>query len=237
MTRLPSLPVLDYVYWLVPWGYPSCFGRGSKTSPHYTPHVMKSTCLLSKVLGIALTTLLFVACSLTEFGRLHNQAVRDNPTGIELEIRTHGGRRHFSPGEPVEFEELYTSKFSDLWHAEILDGWNEVSVSDVVHITDGNTIWSQPREPRMGFICCNSRHVWLSLDPVRVPYKLFGSPSRVSPEAYVNPEWHTLHLPSKPGNYEIYVTTVRVFGRGYSTTTYLGRGVPVSSNALTLEVK
>jgi len=195
---------------------------------------------LRALLGISLTTLFLVACSHSEFERQHGHALLENPAGVELEIRTRDGRRQFTASEPVQFEELYTSKYSGRWHIEVLDGWNDASnatSSDVVHITDSNTIWNQPREKWAGIICCDSRHVWLSLDPVRVPYKLFASRTRVNPEAYVNPEWHTLHLANRSGKYEIYVTTARVFGRSDRTTTYHGKGVPVSSNVLKLEVK
>jgi hypothetical protein len=61
--------------------------------------------------------------------------------------------------------------------------------------------------------------------------------TRSNPEGYRNPEWLTLHLPSKPGKYQLYITTERVFRRSDNTTTYHGNGIAVSSNLLTLEVK
>jgi hypothetical protein len=66
---------------------------------------------------------------------------------------------------------------------------------------------------------------------------LSPAPTRSSPEGHRNPEWLTLHLPSKPGKYQVYITTERVFRRNDTTTTYTGKGVAVSSNILTLEVK
>jgi len=180
------------------------------------------------------------ACSHSAFERQHEQAVAQNPPGVELEIRTRGDRKQFAVSEPVEFEELYTSKYSGLWHIEILEGLNTASNatgSDVVHIADGSTILEQPREMWAGIICCDSRHVWLSQDPTRVPYKLSATPTRANPEGLHNPEWHKLHLPSKPGKYQVYLTTQRLFGRSDSTTTYEGKGIPLSSNVLKLEVK
>jgi hypothetical protein len=190
------------------------------------------------LLGISLTILCLVACSRSEFERRHEHAVLENPAGVELEIRTRDGKKHFAASEPVQFEELYTSKYSGLWHMEVLDYWNQAGViSEVVHFTDGAKTWDQPEAPHTGYICCGSRHVWLSLDPVRVPYKLFTGATRSDAEAYTNPAWHTIQLPSTPGKYQVYITTVRVFGRDYSTTTYSGKGVPLSSNILKLEVK
>jgi hypothetical protein len=186
------------------------------------------------------TTLLFSACSHSEFQRQHERTLVQNPPGVELEIRTRGSKKQFAVSEPVEFEEFYTSKYSGLWHIEILEGWNDASnatLSDVVHITDGSTIWSQPREKLAGIICCDSRHVWLGWDPTRVPYTLSANPTHTNPEGWHNPAWHTLHLPSKQGKYQVYVTTERLFGRSDSTTTYMGKGGPLSSNLLTLQVK
>jgi hypothetical protein len=57
-------------------------------------------------------TLVFVACSQTEFRRQHESALRENPAGVELEIRVRDGRRQFAVAEPVQFEEFYTSKYS-----------------------------------------------------------------------------------------------------------------------------
>jgi|HubBroStandDraft_5_1064220.scaffolds.fasta_scaffold258058_1 hypothetical protein len=186
--------------------------------------------------GISVATLLLGACAHSEFERQHQRSVSENPAGVELEIRTRGGRQQFAPLEAVQFEEIYTSKYSEAWHIEVLDSLNDASSLDVLHVTDGSTIWNQRRE-LSGIICCDSRHVWLSQDPVRIPYKLFANRTRANPEGWANPEWHTLHLPNKPGKYQVYVTTERVFGRGDSTTTYYGRGSAVSSNILKLEVK
>jgi hypothetical protein len=204
-----------------------------------TPSYFAKGMQLPVLCGIALTTFFLVACTHSEFERQHEQAILENPTGVELEIRTQGNRRQFSLSEPVRFEEVYISKFSGLWHTEIFEGWNEASspATDFVHITDGTTTWSQAREPLAGTICCDSRHVWLGPDPVRIPYKLTANLLYANPGHYVNPEWSTLRLPKELGKYQVYITTRRVFGRNDGTTTYHGKGVPVSSNVLQLEVK
>src|SRR5450432_146478 len=82
----------------------------------------------SRVLFGSLTALLFLAaCSPSAFERQHEQAVFQNPTGVELEIRTKDGRKQFSVSEPVQFEEFYAAKFAGLWHIEVIDGGNEAS--------------------------------------------------------------------------------------------------------------
>jgi hypothetical protein len=116
--------------------------------------------------------------------------------GVELEIRTRGGRAQFAASEAVQYEEIYPAKFPGLWHIEILDGWNAAADSEIIHITDNKEIWEKPW--LYAIICCDTRHVWLSLDPVRLPYKLFANRILVNPERWVNPEWYRLQLPNKP---------------------------------------
>ncbi|HTW59806.1 MAG TPA: hypothetical protein VMD99_16885 [Terriglobales bacterium] len=142
--------------------------------------------------------------------------------------------------EAVEFEESYTSKWPGAWRIEVLEGWNVASnpsSSDMVHITDGKTVWNEPRQPLTSIICCDSRQIWLDQEPVRIPYKLSGTPTRFNPEGLANPQWQTLHLPNKPGRYRVYVTTHRVFERGSDKNPYDDAGFPVSSNILELQVK
>jgi hypothetical protein len=123
--------------------------------------------------GIGLVTSFLVACSGSTFERQHEHAVHENRAGVELEIRTRGDRAQFAASAAVQYEEIYTAKFSGLWHIEILDGWNETADSEIIHITDGKEIWEKPW--MYAIICCDTRHVWLSLDPVRLPYKLFAN--------------------------------------------------------------
>jgi hypothetical protein len=179
-----------------------------------------------------------LGCSRSPFDQQHRRSVLENPDGIELEIHTRQDRKQFSVSEPVEFEELYTSKYSGLWQIEVLEGQNTASSPSVdqVHITDGHTSWDQPRQMLVGIVCCNSRHVWLNQEPTRVPYKLWSGQSRTNPGGWPNPQWQVLHLPNKPGNYQVYVTTQRVFGHVVNNP-YEDKGLAVSSNILNLRVQ
>ena len=191
------------------------------------------------MLAIVLLLFSLTACSRSPFDQSHRRALAENPTGIELEIRTRGGKQQFSVSEPVEFEEFYTSKYSGLWQIEVFEGNNVASnpSSDLVHIADGNTTSDQPRELWVGIVCCNSRHIWLNQEPVRIPYKLRPGRSLAEHEGWPNPEWHVLHLPNQPGNYRVYVTTHRVFWSGDNKNVLQDRGRQVSSNVLKLHVK
>ncbi len=113
---------------------------------------------------IVVLTIFVAACSRSEFDQQHKQAVLQNPPGVELEIRTSGGRNQYAVSEQVAFEELYTAKWPGAWRIEVFEGWNVASnatSSDVVHITDGKTLWTQPRQQWVGIICCDSRQIWL----------------------------------------------------------------------------
>jgi hypothetical protein len=197
-------------------------------------------CHIRSHFTIILLTILVAACSRSAFDQQHKEAVLQNPPGIELEIRTSGGRNQFAVSEPVAFEEFYTSKFPGAWRIEVLEGWNvssNATSSDVVHITDGKTLWNQPRQQWVGIICCDSRQIWLDQEPVRIPYKLSATPTHFNPEGLANLQWQTFHLPNKPGKYRVYVTTHRVFERGSDKNPYHDKGFPVSSNILDLQVK
>lgn len=204
---------------------------------HDVVDTVKSKARISRIFGTGLTALLLVTCSHSDFEDQHTHSLLENPPGVELEIRVRDGRTQFARSETVQFEEIYTAKYSGAWHIEILDGWNVAGISDVVHITDGKTIRNEIRQPGAGIICCDSRHVWLSLDPVRLPYKPLADHARISPKVYVAPQWYALRLPEKPGKYKVYVTTERVFRRSDSTKTYHDKGIPVSSNILKVEVQ
>src|SRR6185312_14902003 len=83
-----------------------------------------------------------------------------------------------------------------------------------------------------GIVCCDSRHVWLSLDPVRLPY-----PYRINTlEGYKSSSPRSIRF-STPGRYQFYVTTQRVFNRDQQMTTYSGLGYAVASeNVLSVEI-
>ena len=125
--------------------------------------------------------------------------------------------------EPIQIREFYTAKYPGNWHIEILDSANEASTLDEAQVSDGKSTSTERLFP-FPFVCCDSRHVWLSLDPVVLLYRNRQTPYRV------------LHLP-KPGKYEVYVMTRRVFSRDRTMTTYSGLGFAVTSaNILKIEL-
>ena len=150
--------------------------------------VLRSKCsCFGMTVGLALIALSMVACSKTEFQREHEVALHENPAVVELEIRTADGKTKYKPGELVEYEELYTSKYSGQWHIETSEGGNFMGYA---HIAYGNSIL--PPVHIYGFnVCCFSKHVWLSLDTTRLPTIQFRKNSKVSPDTvYYNCQSH-----------------------------------------------
>ena len=197
--------------------------------------------------GTTIASLILAGCTRTPFERQHDEAIRENPYGVTLEIRTRGNRKQFAVSEavaianlaglvrsePIEFEEVYTAKVSGMWHIEVLDGWNDASLSRAIYVTDGKQLLHPP-QPLYGIICCDSRHVWLNPDTLRLPYKTSAVEGMTMPKEM---RWYKLYLPAQPGKYQVYVTTRRVYRYTDSMATYHGQGLPTSSNILELELK
>lgn len=174
--------------------------------------------------ALSLALLLTTSChKKTAFELAHDKAVLGNPYGVKMRIATIDGRVKFRLSESVPIEELYTADYAGQWHLEVLDGWNGASVSEEFHVANGQT--SSLIHENYGVICCDSRHVWLSSEPTRIPY----APKVKSPFIPIN-------IPS-PGTYQIYVTSHRVFDKDQTLHTDEGLGYAVtSSNILRVEV-
>ncbi|HEY3929798.1 MAG TPA: hypothetical protein VGL89_15610 [Candidatus Koribacter sp.] len=179
------------------------------------------------LLGAAIASVCALAgCTKTQFEREHDAAMKDNPWGVELEIRTVSEDHRFHAGETMHFQELYTSKSQRMWQLEVLDQKNIADVANVAYISDG-TAAQQETFNNGAMDCCRWRYVMLDNDPVRLPYR-FENPAV---------DYRSLRLPSKPGKYEIYVQTHRLVmrkGEGLDPETHTG--YPLTSGILKIEV-
>ncbi|ABF43383.1 hypothetical protein Acid345_4383 [Candidatus Koribacter versatilis Ellin345] len=171
------------------------------------------------------------ACSRSGFERENAIARSHNPVGVELHIQTKNHKREFSAGEKLQFEEFYTSKYPGQWHIEVLEGVNGPANTDVVYIFDGKRSWTSSVN-QSSIACCMTRHVWLGLEPTRVPYNahpedIFGG----------NPEYREFAVPDTPGKYEIYLTSDRLYSRDEKTETYSGKGTRMTSDIMSIRVR
>lgn len=193
---------------------------------------MTSRCATYLLVVFVLSALLQVRCSKTQFDRQHSAAAQKNPSQVNMTIRVVDGKRRFAVSEPVRLETLYSSR-PGIWRIEVLDKWNRSGVSDVLHVTDGRTVW----DVTLGssYICCNSRLVWLGSEPLRLPYRTESAASDLPWSE--NDPFITLKLPARPGKYRLYISSKRLFPGDVSGATYslLGRDL-TSDNIVAVEV-
>ena len=168
--------------------------------------------------------LVLAACSKTQFEREHAAALKDNPWGVEFEIRAEGNRTKFHPGDTLRFQEFYTAKSPRMWQLEVLESSNAADAANVAFVSDGSSTQqfsyaaTKPEADKWRFVV-------LDTDPVRVPYY------------NATATFHTLTLPRQPGKYEIYVQTHRLVlrkGGGLDPVTHTG--YPLTSKLLKVEV-
>jgi hypothetical protein len=152
----------------------------------------------------------------TEFEREHARAVMRNPRWLKVEIETSDGRREYREGEGIFVIVHFSSVAPHMYKADAADGMSESAASDVLHISNGQ-LW--PRNGMMGVVCCDSRLIGLDDEPF-------------TPRTW-NP------LKPVPGEYEIYLTSRRVFnwdGNGVMTCCGPSPFEVVSDNMLKIRV-
>jgi hypothetical protein len=112
-----------------------------------------------------------------------------NPRWLKIEIETSDGRHEYSQNEGIFVVVHFSSGAPHLYKAEVAN-WMSISAgSDVLQISNGE---KRLRDYRAGgIVCCGSRLIGLDDEPF--------TPQTLTP----------LYLP--PGEYEIYLTSHRVF--------------------------
>lgn len=123
----------------------------------------------------------------TQFEREHVRAEAGNPRWLKVEIETSDHRSEYRENEVIPLVVHFSSAAPRMYKADAADGASASAASDVLHISDGEV-----RARNMtGIICCDSRLIGLDDEP------------------FTPPSWTPLKLP--PGDYEIYLTSRRVF--------------------------
>ncbi len=151
----------------------------------------------------------------TEFEREHARAVMRTPRWLKVEIETSDHRREYQENEGLLVIVHFSSAATRMYKADAADGMSKSAASDVLHISNGE---KRSRNYMMGIVCCDSRLIGLDDEPF--------TPRTLTP----------LKLP--PGEYEIYLTSRRVFnwdGNGVSTCCALSP-FEVASNMLKIRV-
>jgi hypothetical protein len=167
-------------------------------------------------LGIAAIAVLLAGIAVvfrprTPFELEHARAEAGNPKWLRVEITTADNRREHRENEPIYIVPRFSSTVRYKYKIEIAEGKSESAV-DFLHISNGHVV---PRN-LVGIFCCFSRLVGLDDEPY--------SPRTVTP----------LRLP--PGQYEIYLTTRRVFAWEVGPEEYTPGSFELASNLLRIRV-
>ena len=179
----------------------------------------QSRVALVAVVVIALAVCVLLGITLltrpkTPFEEDHARAERSNPHWLKVEITTSDGRREYRKNEAIFVVAHFSSAMPNMYKADVADGDSLSASTDELHISNGDESPSNPR----AIVCCGSRLIGLNDEP-------FTAPSRIS-------------LKLAPGDYEIYLTSRRVFN--WDTSRILTYAAPssfeVASNMLKIRI-
>lgn len=169
------------------------------------------TCLL---IGIAL-----LIRPKTPFEQEQALADARNPKGVEVEITTSDGRREYRYGEPIFVVPHFSSTLPYAYRIDVADGFSRAAATDELHISTGQR---RMLSTTRGITCCATRLVGLDDVP------------------FFTPRYSTDPLNLAPGNYEIYLTSRRVFDWNVSESRQIQDDYPssfeVASNMLKIRV-
>lgn len=153
------------------------------------------------------------ACKPTAFETEHEIAEAKNPRWLSIEIDTADKRHEYRESEYIQIVTSYTSSVLYQYRVDVAEGESRAAASDVLHISDGT------KTDLYGgsIVCCDSRLVGLDdVDP-------YVSKSHV-------------RFRMKPGKYQMYVTTNRVFPWQAGLKQYSPSDWETASNLLTLRI-
>jgi hypothetical protein len=147
----------------------------------------------------------------TPFEWQHAHAEAMNPQGLSVELTTADKRTKYHEGETILLVAGFSSTARYRYKADIADGSSVAAASDRLHISSG-----PPISDMRGIVCCGSRLVGLDDQPLNV-------------------STHTM-LKLGPGQYEIYLTSRRVFKWDDTPIGTSDSSFEVTSNLLKIRV-
>jgi hypothetical protein len=168
--------------------------------------------------GISICVLLLLllavlhGCPKTPFEQAQARAEAGNPHWLSIVLDTADKRRQYKESEFIAFTVSYSSAVSSLYKAEVAENSSLVAGTDVIHVSDGHDASLRV----FGVVCCGSSIIGLIEEP------------------YVYHPQLRLHL--KPGTYEMYVTTHRVFPWNIVSEVYTPSEWETASNMLKLRI-
>jgi hypothetical protein len=165
---------------------------------------------------VALVLVMIVGITLllrpkTPFQREHARAEAATPEWIHVEIRTSDHRSQYRENEPIYVVPKFSSTKQYVYKIETAEGQN-LSTIDTLHISNGQKFLRTN-----SIACCSHRLVGLDDEPYY-------------PKATSRP----LMLP--PGNYEIFLTTRRIYKWDVASEEFNPSDFEVASNLLKISI-
>jgi hypothetical protein len=149
-----------------------------------------------RALSIAMTAVVLVVCALlglallirpkTPFERKQAVAEASNPKWLKVEITTSDSRHEYRASEFIFVVAHFSSTVPYQYKIDIADGFSTAAATDELRISNGHVRMLNERNS----VCCSSRLVGLDSAGFTAP----STPLRLA-----------------PGEYEIYLTSRRVF--------------------------
>jgi len=148
----------------------------------------------------------------TAFEWEHARAEARNPRWLSVEIAT--DRREYVEGQPINITVRFRSVSPYKYKIEVAECCSLTATTDQLHISNDQQV---PLDALKAIVCCDSRLIGLD------------------DEGYSPPIGAAVNL--KPGRYEIYVTSRRIFNWGdVREKEYSPSSFEVASNLLRLRI-
>jgi hypothetical protein len=163
------------------------------------------------ILAIVVLGIGFVIRPKTPFEQEQARAEAGNPKWLSVKITTADDRLEYHESEPIVLIARFSSTARYMYKVETAEGLSKAAV-ELLHISNGQRI---PLN-RTGIVCCDSRLIGLDDEP------------------YIPPTRTPLKLTA--GEYEIYLTSRRVFKWDATTQEYSPSSFEVASNLLKIRV-
>jgi hypothetical protein len=127
----------------------------------------------------------------TQFEREQARAEASNPRWLRVEIATSDGRQNYRENEAISVVAHFSSAARYIYKVDAADGESKAAATDELHIWNGEQRPQNRPRNMTGIFCCDARLIGLDDEP------------------FTPPSWTSLKL--APGDYEIYLTSRRVF--------------------------
>jgi hypothetical protein len=172
------------------------------------------------LLAVACSTVATLNAADSSFETRHEQALRQNPAGVTLSLRTLSASSTFHLFETIPIDIAYRSSRASVFAIEMDEAMNFAGGARRFEIDDPNSVLLTYLEwGTRGVICCASDMQALAQRPTVFKRELTD---------YVRFQ--------SPGTYRIYLVTRRVFRAGSAAEPYAASKLTLTSNILTLTI-